>query len=448
MFSDYGNTYNCRIKIYSADDSKNFSHVDVDIHSTYAISRRTFNPYYSSRGGESESTDNEGIRRTNVNISLPRTRSGLKGEPIILAMKQELQSLLGWGSRGRAKSPDEFQLAFTFPEISGLAILISKNKPYNHLMGSRITKKNLMMNLSRLLYKSCFTKDSVKLLVSLYSMIELPENITYVLENRTPYWYFNKETREKLEVRLNTMLIDDNECAIEISDGIWAPISVKDLDIFINYFYHGHTRSKKWAYASPKKLWTLLMGSSPSTSQEKLMMEFLSQNRTQDLIENRAKELMQSLTVKYPDRIRIIEKVGKKDSKSQYTIMLVRGQLCDWIIVDSAYKTQIQKVKTYVYIKEDFLEDEEESKSRAWRDKINFSKGMLRGPICIDNIHDNSSVGDQYAARALALLNDKVTVNLVNTIKRYIPKSILEGDESRIEEFDELSADSNWDVII
>jgi len=32
----------------------------------------------------------------------------------------------------------------------------------------------------------------------------------------------------------------------------------------------------------------------------------------------------------------------------------------------------------------------------------------------------NSSVGDQFAARAMALLNDKVTITLVNTIKRYL----------------------------
>ena len=45
---------------------------------------------------------------------------------------------------------------------------------------------------------------------------------------------------------------------------------------------------------------------------------------------------------------------------------------------------------------------------------------MWRGPICIDNMARGSSVGDQFVARALALLNDTVTVKIVNTIGRYL----------------------------
>ena len=55
----------------------------------------------------------------------------------------------------------------------------------------------------------------------------------------------------------------------------------------------------------------------------------------------------------------------------------------------------------------------------------NVGFGLVKGPICIDNIHDNSSVGDQYAARALALLNDEITADLVYTIKKYIPNVIF-----------------------
>ena len=58
--------------------------------------------------------------------------------------------------------------------------------------------------------------------------------------------------------------------------------------------------------------------------------------------------------------------------------------------------------------------------SRGGRDNMQFAGGQLIGPICIDNIHRNSSKGDQFAARAMALLNDKMTVSMVNTIKSYI----------------------------
>ena len=42
------------------------------------------------------------------------------------------------------------------------------------------------------------------------------------------------------------------------------------------------------------------------------------------------------------------------------------------------------------------------------------------GPICIDNMAKGSSLGDQFATRALAVMNDNMTVARVNTIKGYL----------------------------
>jgi len=113
--------------------------------------------------------------------------------------------------------------------------------------------------------------------------------------------------------------------------------------------------------------------------------------------------------------------------------MLVRGKMADWIIIDSAYKTQIQKVKTFLFVHKDTLLTEPERR-HGITEVNNFDAGLLRGPICIDNIHTNTSLGDQYAARALALLNDNVTIQLVNTIQRYVPTAVLNGEmESRFD---------------
>ena len=46
--------------------------------------------------------------------------------------------------------------------------------------------------------------------------------------------------------------------------------------------------------------------------------------------------------------------------------------------------------------------------------------GHWKGPICIDNMQSGSSIGDQFVARALAFLNDTLTVSRVSTIKRYL----------------------------
>ena len=68
-----------------------------------------------------------------------------------------------------------------------------------------------------------------------------------------------------------------------------------------------------------------------------------------------------------------------------------------------------------------------------------------------DNVHSNSSLGDQYAARGLALLNDNITMKLVNTIGRYVPKELKE-DIDKVSRFDIPFADitgkeKDWKVI-
>ena len=82
-----------------------------------------------------------------------------------------------------------------------------------------------------------------------------------------------------------------------------------------------------------------------------------------------------------------------------------------WAIFERRSVSETQKVGVYV-----------------WK----ASENKWSGSICIDNIHSNSSLGDQFAARALALLNDSITVKLVHTIKRHIDEDVLSGDnESR-----------------
>ena len=51
-----------------------------------------------------------------------------------------------------------------------------------------------------------------------------------------------------------------------------------------------------------------------------------------------------------------------------------------------------------------------------------------------------SSLGDQFAARAMALLNDNMTIQIVNTIKRYI---VSEPNKNR-KDFDEMQRVSGY----
>ena len=423
MFSHYGNEYSFTLKIYGASDStSDFQTTNVVVYSTYEIEtlersvERRWNPHFAQgrRHGGMMIDHTRGSEGTFVNVSVQNQSGGYnKGEPLIQEMQKTLQFLFGWGGRRQTRrfhTPDEFKIALVLPDAGNMAIMIEKGKTYYKLMNQRIKKKNLMFAMSRYLYRSTTDKDGVSLLTYLMKMMVLPENVSYVLENRVPFWFFDMETRQKVHCRLNAELIGTSEVAIEVSDGIWGSLSVEDLDTMVNYFYHEHTRSKTWRNASPKRLWTMTMSEEPTGSQLDLMKEFLVQNRTKDLIENRAKELMASLEVKYPDRINII----KHDNK---TIMLVAGKLGDWAITatGNGNRSATQKVQVYFY------------------DTCTGDADVFKGPICIDNIHSNSSLGDQFASRALALLNDTLTVKLIYTIDRYIPNDCTEeNDECRI----------------
>ena len=276
-----------------------------------------------------------------------------------------------------------------------------RNKTY-YVMGSLLNKSETILLITRILYKSCFTRDLAELLEYTMKSITFPSNVMYAIENRAPYKFV--KNLNWVESRLNVEAISMSECAIEISDGIWANISIKDLDTFVNAFKgEGSKRSKKWRNCSPKKLWTMLMGKEPKETELNLMVEFLEQNRTQEIVEKRARELMDEMLVDYPNRIKII-------TKSERTYMLVKGKITDWIITDEAYKTQTQKVSTFLFTKD---------KDKSGRP---FGNGYLypRGGICIDNVSTTSSVGDQFAARAFALLNDNMTLQLVSTIRPYV----------------------------
>ena len=55
------------------------------------------------------------------------------------------------------------------------------------------------------------------------------------------------------------------------------------------------------------------------------------------------------------------------------------------------------------------------------------------GPICIDNLSSGASVGDQFAARAFACMNDVMLVKLVSTVRRYIDTHTVNQKELRLD---------------
>ena len=73
---------------------------------------------------------------------------------------------------------------------------------------------------------------------------------------------------------------------MEISENIWGEIGISELDKFLNVYRMNQSRSKRWLQISPRNLWKEVFGSSPTVSQKALMIAWLKQNRTEDMVES------------------------------------------------------------------------------------------------------------------------------------------------------------------
>lgn len=289
-------------------------------------------------------------------------------------------------------------------------IYFEKTKNRYYVNGQAVALEIISNCLARLAYKAAFEEDASKLLPFFYSMLELPEVVRYVIENRVPYHFYSDY--QKHEVRLNVQQISDKECAIEIGDGLWGTITIKELAKFCAFYVNNRKRGS-WIYSSPETLYTRLIGRKPKQSELKVMIAFLQQNRKQDIVEKRAKELVNSLLQQYSTRMK-----GKFCKKGDIQTMFIRGNGYDWKLQANGSTSGTQQVSTFV-----------------WQPSIEGEPAEWRGSICIDNMVNNSSLGDQFAARALSFLNDNITVKMVGTIKRYLT---TQPDECRWSGFDEM----------
>tara|TARA_R110002049_G_scaffold283859_1_gene464341 strand:- start:2843 stop:4168 length:1326 start_codon:yes stop_codon:yes gene_type:complete len=318
------------------------------------------------------------------------------------------------------------------------SIVYQTSKSQFYINGIKLNKADIMTIISKLVYKTCFTRNSTDLYKYLNQLIILPPNVMYCVENRTPYSFWdvrpdhmqtNSVRGKKYSVTLNTQIISETECALEISENIWATIKIKDLNQFINYHKFDKQRSKKWALM-PENLWCALFGSMPSYSQMNLMYSFLQQNRTQDRIEERAQQLLVDLTKEHPNKIyKFKNKTASMfNKKGSSNCLFVKGVLCDWVLIPNHSRTMHQKVNAYKI--EGVFKTLSETKSKSKRvtllSIVNPRKELpiaimaLTGPICIDTLHGNSSEGDQMASRALALMNDELTSKYIKTLRPYL----------------------------
>jgi hypothetical protein len=322
------------------------------------------------------------------------------------------------GSYLNINTRNDFDLFLT---IGTLPVFIQRKGNRFSLNGVEKSKIIICETLSRLIYKSCFEKDMTVLLSVMHHYLNMPENVRHVLENRLAYHFFD-ERYNRHDVLINVEQIGSDEFALEISDGVWGTINTANLNTMVNSYVHNKKRGH-WKDLTPSVLFERLMGRPCSESEHKLMVEFLKQNRKDGIVEDKALELLREVNEKY-DNIYVSWDAPDEEGNRYPKEVFVRGKGYDWRIEPSRYKASgTQDVRSYVWGSEEVY-CYTKSGDKILDDDGKHLKvtqgGHWKGPICIDNMQSGSSIGDQFVARALAFLNDTMTVSRVSTIKRYL----------------------------
>lgn len=290
--------------------------------------------------------------------------------------------------------------------------------------GVSVSKENAEKVVSKIINRLCFETSCERMKEYTKMLLTVPPRVVHALENRTPYRYFRDG--ERVKVRLNTKRISEKECALEISDSVWIPIKNKDLDSFIKYHKESNNRSRKWNLSPMNLIRTLDIEThrNMSASAEKVMHHFLDQNRTQKLVEERAQKLLTEMEEKFPTKLKVFMHKDSEDDDEPRKSMLVNGKLADWVIMPQRRVHNVhQSVEVYAV----------GGQGPNRQHTVALGQYDLKGPICIDNVHSNSSIGDQIVSRALALLNDHVAVQAIHTLKGYVPSNVIRVDKEWID---------------
>ena len=181
------------------------------------------------------------------------------------------------------------------------------------------------------------------------------------------------------------------------------------------------------------------------------MIAWLKQNRTQDMVNKRAEELLYSLNnvpnmSYFPNTsIHLNLDITKNTDYSKYKdrlrkAVLVKGQIYDWILISKINNNaeqpthRNQAVESYIITKK--VESEGNELFNFPHEETTIS--MKGRSICIDNVQNNSSIGDQLSTRAYIAMNDNTVSNagMIHTIPR--PTSETTNLRLSNSEFDSL----------
>ena len=319
-------------------------------------------------------------------------------------------------------------------------IMIQKHEKKYYINGNQITKSLLNGILPSVLMRMPLLKNQEEMEKQINIAINTDPVIAAAIVNKVEYSFFitehdsktNLKTLRPVSTLLNIEKTSKDTTAIELYEGVWIGLKDNQIKSFINSC---KGNKNKFLGISPQELYYMSRGEVLSDSQLKVVHAFLEQNRKASLVEKRSMELFEGLTERFKGKIYSTLTNFSPIEKEEKKTMAVRGKILDWIVVDSGGGGGRQDVSTFAvidlsnYVKEEkYFVNRFPEESKLSNVNINISstytgdKGeeyYLMGPICIDQQHTGISLGDQFAARAMALLNDIHSCKQVSTLRGY-----------------------------
>lgn len=309
----------------------------------------------------------------------------------------------------------------------GIVIVFQKYDKSYYLNGKKVTKSKLNSVVPSILMNLNIVESQNQMDLYIDRIINTDPVIAAAIVNKIEYTFYDSNY-DKIVTLLNIEKTGAEHSAIELYEGMWVEFKDTQIKSFINSC---KGNKNKFLGISPEELYYLSRKEILSSLEIKTVYAFLSQNRKSSLVQRRSMELFENLTKTFKDRIFSREVIFEQDATPKKS-MAVSGKQCDWLVVDNGYKAGRQDVSTYLILSmENYNYDDEDHmyvsenlpKMRGthplWTCEDSGDKFYAIGPICIDQQHNNVSLGDQFAARSMALLNDTSSFQLVSTLRGY-----------------------------
>jgi len=315
-------------------------------------------------------------------------------------------------------------------------VIIQQFEKKYYINGHMVTKARLNGIIPAILMRLNICKSQEKMDKVIDLAVVTDPTISSAIVNKIEYTFYNKG--EKVVTLLNLEKTSKETSAIELYEGLWCDFKDNKIKSFINSC---RGNKNKYLGISPEELHYESRGEFLTDSQVQVVYAFLEQNRKSSLVEKRSMELFKDLTERFKGKIFEV-KMNVEESDGKWVAkqaMAVRGKILDWVVVDRGYKRGRQDVSTYALISmtnyrkiqnsngtfrctsksDNYSIPDIANSNSIWTCKTSNKYFFAIGPICIDQAHSGVSLGDQFAARSMALLNDIHSCNQISTLRGY-----------------------------